>query len=72
MWRELADSTTVPLATGERLYARWQFQDLIATRGVHVLQPDLIQVRVRAFSHLLPPSQRRRYHAATFMYRDDT
>ena len=31
MWRELADATTIPLATGERLYARWQFQDLIST-----------------------------------------
>ena len=31
MWRELADATTIPLATGERLYARWQFQDLIGT-----------------------------------------
>jgi L-alanine-DL-glutamate epimerase-like enolase superfamily enzyme len=33
MWRELANTTTVPLATGERLYARWQFQQLIEERG---------------------------------------
>ena len=43
MWRELSNSTTVPLATGERLYARWQFQDMIATRAVQIVQPDLIQ-----------------------------
>jgi galactonate dehydratase len=38
---ELAASTTVPLATGERLYTRWQFQDLIARRAVAVVQPDV-------------------------------
>jgi hypothetical protein len=37
-WRELSDSTTVPLATGERLYARWQFQDYISTRAVQIVQ----------------------------------
>lgn len=26
-----------------RLYARWQFQDYIATRAVQIVQPDLIQ-----------------------------
>ena len=25
------------------LYARWQFQDMIASRAVQVVQPDLIQ-----------------------------
>jgi galactonate dehydratase len=39
--RELAASTGVPLATGERLYTRWQFQDLIAQRSVAVVQPDV-------------------------------
>jgi galactonate dehydratase len=39
--RELAASTSVPLATGERLYTRWQFQDLIAQRAVAVVQPDV-------------------------------
>jgi galactonate dehydratase len=31
-------------AAGGGRYARWQFQELIARRGVQVLQPDLIQV----------------------------
>ncbi len=39
--RSLAAATTIPLATGERLYTRWQFQDLIATRAVAVVQPDV-------------------------------
>lgn len=39
--RDLAASTCVPLATGERLYTRWQFQDLIAQRAVAVIQPDV-------------------------------
>jgi galactonate dehydratase len=39
--RELAAGTTVPIATGERLYTRWQFQDLIAERAVAVVQPDV-------------------------------
>jgi galactonate dehydratase len=38
---ELAASTSVPLATGERLFTRWQFQDLIARRAVAVVQPDI-------------------------------
>lgn len=39
--RELAAATSVPLATGERLYSRWDFQDLIAQRAVAVVQPDV-------------------------------
>jgi galactonate dehydratase len=39
--RDLAAATSVPLATGERLYTRWQFQDLIAQRAVAVVQPDV-------------------------------
>ncbi|MBI5693862.1 MAG: galactonate dehydratase [Verrucomicrobia bacterium] len=39
--RDLAAATRVPLATGERLYTRWQFQDLVAQRAVAVVQPDV-------------------------------
>lgn len=39
--RDLAAATAIPLATGERLYTRWQFQDLIAQRAVAVVQPDV-------------------------------
>ena len=36
----LAGTTTVPLATGERLYSRWDFRDVVTT-GVAVVQPDV-------------------------------
>ena len=36
----LAGHTTVPLATGERLYSRWDFRDILTT-GVAVVQPDV-------------------------------
>ncbi len=31
----------VPCATGERLYTRWGFRELIELRAVHVIQPDI-------------------------------
>ena len=31
----------MPLATGERLYSRWGFKDLIAQGVVDIVQPDL-------------------------------
>lgn len=39
--REIAASTVIPIAAGERLFTRWQFQDLIARRAVRIVQPDL-------------------------------
>ena len=38
---EIARSTTVPIATGERLFTRWGFRDLLEQRAAAVLQPDL-------------------------------
>lgn len=38
--RWLVQSTSVPLATGERLYSRWDFRDVLST-GIAVAQPDL-------------------------------
>jgi galactonate dehydratase len=35
----LAASTPIPLATGERLYSRWDFRDVLAS-GIAVAQPD--------------------------------
>lgn len=32
--------TRTPLATGERLYSRWDFQEIFAERQVDVIQPD--------------------------------
>lgn len=37
---ELARGTTVPLATGERAYSRWDFAPLM-TSGIAVVQPDI-------------------------------
>lgn len=33
-------STTIPIATGERLYSRWDYRDVLST-GIAVAQPDL-------------------------------
>ncbi|REF35441.1 galactonate dehydratase [Thermasporomyces composti] len=38
--REVAASTSVPIATGERLYSRWDFRPVLES-GVSVIQPDL-------------------------------
>ncbi len=38
--RPLVQSTTIPLATGERLYSRNDFRDVIST-GIAVAQPDV-------------------------------
>jgi galactonate dehydratase len=38
--RRIADCTSVPLATGERLYSRWDFRDVVSA-GIAVAQPDL-------------------------------
>jgi len=36
----ICESTSVPIATGERLYSRWDFRDVLAA-GIAVAQPDL-------------------------------
>ncbi len=41
---ELADvarHTTIPIATGERMYSRWDFKRVLADGSVDVIQPDL-------------------------------
>ena len=37
----IARSTTVPIATGERLFTRWGFRDVLEKGAAAVLQPDL-------------------------------
>ena len=39
--RDIATSTPIPVATGERLFTRAQFQDVIEQEAVAVVQPDL-------------------------------
>jgi galactonate dehydratase len=38
--RDVVDSTTIPIAAGERLYSRWDFQPALES-GITVAQPDL-------------------------------
>jgi galactonate dehydratase len=40
--RELTQSTTLPIATGERQYTRWEFLDVLQA-GIAVVQPDVSQ-----------------------------
>jgi galactonate dehydratase len=42
--RRLRDATPLPLATGERLFTRWAFRELIREHLVDILQPDLSHV----------------------------
>lgn len=38
---EVAKSTTIPIATGERLFTTWGFKDAIKSNVIQVVQPDL-------------------------------
>jgi galactonate dehydratase len=39
----IARKSPVPVAVGERHYTRWAFDELLASRTINVLQPDIIQ-----------------------------
>jgi galactonate dehydratase len=39
----IARKSPVPIAVGERHYTRWAFSELLASRTIAVLQPDIIQ-----------------------------
>jgi galactonate dehydratase len=43
-WRELKSKVTVPLATGESLYNRFEFLALLAAGGADIIQPDICVV----------------------------
>lgn len=38
---EIAAHTSIPIATGERLYTRWGFKDVLKSGVVDIIQPDL-------------------------------
>jgi galactonate dehydratase len=40
-FREIANHTTTPLATGERLYSRWDFKNLLKEGAIDIIQPDI-------------------------------
>ncbi len=39
--REIANHTSIPIATGERMFSRWDFKDLFMLGVVDIIQPDL-------------------------------
>ena len=39
-YRELREKISIPIATGERLYTRYGFRQLLETHGVDIVQPD--------------------------------
>lgn len=41
---QIARSTPIPIATGERLFTRWGYRELMESRAISVFQPDLCHV----------------------------
>jgi galactonate dehydratase len=39
--KEIAQHTSIPIATGERMFTRWQFKNLLMDGYVDIIQPDL-------------------------------
>jgi len=39
--REIAKHTSIPIATGERMFSRWDFKNLLAEGYVDIIQPDV-------------------------------
>ncbi len=39
--REIAHHTSIPIATGERMFSRWDFKNLLIDGYVDIIQPDL-------------------------------
>ena len=40
-FKEIAACCNIPIATGERLFSKWDFKRLLAVGGVDIIQPDL-------------------------------
>lgn len=41
MLRQIYPFTSIPIATGERMYSRWGFKQLLSDGNVDIIQPDL-------------------------------
>ncbi len=39
--QEIAQHTSIPIATGERMFSRWHFKNLLSQGCVDIIQPDL-------------------------------
>ena len=40
-YKDLADSSSLIIAAGERMYSRYEFKNVLQGRGISILQPDL-------------------------------
>ncbi len=38
---EMAKKTHIPIATGERIFTKWGFREILEKRAAHILQPDV-------------------------------
>ena len=41
VFKEIAAACSIPIATGERLFSKWDFKRLFTAGGVDIIQPDL-------------------------------
>ena len=41
--KKVADSINIPIATGERLFTKWDYADLFPLQAVALIQPDIVQ-----------------------------
>src|SRR5690606_29748471 len=39
--REIANHVAIPIATGERMFSKWQFKSLLTAGYADIIQPDL-------------------------------
>jgi galactonate dehydratase len=39
--REIANTVSIPIATGERMFSKWQFKNLLKDGYIDIIQPDL-------------------------------
>jgi galactonate dehydratase len=39
--REIANMTSIPIATGERMFSRWHYKEILNSGYVDIIQPDL-------------------------------
>ena len=57
-WKRLREQMRVPLATGESLYGRFEFLDLIAANGADIIQPTSASAAACWRCARSPPSPR--------------
>ena len=41
--KKVSDSINIPIATGERLYTKWDYAELFPLQAVALIQPDIVQ-----------------------------